>query len=202
MMRPLLFAAALAVSAAPAFADLSTNPQSAPKGRYDIYGPHAVVMFCIAHYDGVSNFCGWFAKVSGTLQFNGSQPANGKIEAKIDLASAQTRSKELDDRLRDELFETAKFPTATFQSTSAKVTGQNQGEVTGNLTIHGTTKPVTLTVRYNGGKANPIGSGHVIGFSGEGKIKLSDFALPDVAWRAFIGNEVSLRIEAELINDQ
>src|SRR5262245_33399271 len=105
MLRPLLFAAALAVSAAPAFAELSTNPQSAPKGRYDIYPPHATVIFCVGHYDGVSSYCGWFAKVTGSLQFNGSQPASGKIDVKIDMASAQTRSKELDDRLHDELFE-------------------------------------------------------------------------------------------------
>lgn len=202
MLRPSLLAASAALFALPALADISTNPQSAPKGRYEIDSRHSVVIFCIAHYDGVSNYCGWFTKVSGTLHFAEAQPTKSTVEAKIDVASAQTRSKELDDRLRDELFEASKFPTAVFESTAAKTTGPNQGEVTGNLTLHGTTKPVTLNVRFNGGKANPLGGGYVIGFSGEGKIKLSDFALPSVAWRTFIGDEVTLRIEAELINDQ
>src|SRR5262245_29347653 len=130
MLRTSLLAALAALCAFPTLAtDLSTNPQSAPRGRYEIDPPHSTVMFCIAHYDGVSNYCGWFAKISGTLHFTGAQPANSNIEAKIDVASVQTRSKELDDRLRDELFEASKFPTATFQSTGARVTGQNQGEV-------------------------------------------------------------------------
>jgi len=202
MLRSSLLAASGILWAMAASADVSNNPQSAPKGRYDIASQHATVIFCIGHYDGVSNYCGWFSKITGTLQFNGAQPSNGKIEVKIDMASAQTRSSELDHRLRDDLFEVGKFPTATFQSTSAKVTGQNEGEVAGNLTLHGTTKPVTLKIRFNGGKPNPIGSGYVIGFSGEGKIKMSDFALPDVSWKSFVGDDVTLRIEAELINDQ
>lgn len=202
MLRLSLAALFAAAGALPVMADLSTNPLSAPKGRYNIHPPHTVVMFCIPHYGGTSNFCGWFAKISGTLQFSGSQPANGKVDVKIDLSRVETRSAELDHLLRDDFFEVGKFPTATFQSTSAKVTGPNQGEITGNLTIHGATKPVTLKAKFNGGQPNPIGSGYVIGFSAEGTIKLDDFTFPRVAWRTFIGDEVTLRIEAELISEQ
>src|SRR5262245_1431700 len=140
MLRSLSFAALLAISALPAAADVSKNPQSAPKGSYDLVARHSTVHFCIAHL-GISNYCGWFPKLSGTLHFNGGQAASSSVEVTIDLAKAQTRSDELDGRLRDDLFETSKFATATFKSTAIKVTGTNEGEITGDLNLHGVTKP-------------------------------------------------------------
>lgn len=191
-----------ALSALPAFADVSKNPQSAPKGTYRIDPPHAVVMFCIPHFGGTSNYCGWFPKVAGTLTFNGSQPEKSSVTATIDLARVQTRSDELDGRLRDDLFEVAKFGTATFKSTSVKVTGANEGEITGDLSLHGVTKPVTLKAKFNGGQPRPIGNGYIVGFSAEGTVKLADFSLTGVAWKLFVGDDVTLRIEAEFVNEQ
>jgi polyisoprenoid-binding protein YceI len=201
MLRASLICAA-ALSALPALADVSKNPQNAAKGTYRIDPPHAVVMFCISHYGGTSNYCGWFPKVSGILQFNGAQPEKSSITATIDLARVQTRSDELDGRLRDDLFEVAKFGTATFKSTSVKVTGTNEGEITGDLSLHGVTKPVTLKATFNGGQPRPIGSGYMVGFSAAGTVKLADFALTNVAWKVFVGDEVTLRIEAEFVNEQ
>src|SRR5262249_51272313 len=85
-MRRMAGAAAmlLALAATPALADISTNPQSAPKGRYRIDPPHAVVMFCISHFGGTSNYCGWFPKISGNLHFNGAQPTDSKLSIAID----------------------------------------------------------------------------------------------------------------------
>jgi polyisoprenoid-binding protein YceI len=190
------------LAAWPVAADISTNALSAPKGTYRIDPPHAVVMFCIPHFGGTSNYCGWFAGVTGSLQFNGAQPEKSAIEATVDLKRVQTRSDELDQRLRDDLFEIAKFGTATFKSTAVKVTGKNSGEITGDLTLHGITKPVTLKATFNGGQPRPIGSGYVIGFSAAGSVKLADFALTGVAWKVFVGDEVTLRIEAEFVNQE
>jgi polyisoprenoid-binding protein YceI len=92
IFRFLLLAAAGVFAALPAAADLSKNAQTAPKGKYEIDPPHAVVMFCIAHFGGTSNFCGWFPKVSGTLQFNGAEPEKSSVEATIDVALVATRS--------------------------------------------------------------------------------------------------------------
>jgi polyisoprenoid-binding protein YceI len=206
MTRTFRFLLALAVAAfagaMPTLADISKNPQSAPQGRYDIDPPHAVAMFCIAHFGGMTNYCGWFPKVSGTLQFLGAQPEKSSVEATIDLTKVQTRSDELDQRLRDDFFEVAKFGTATFKSTAVKVTGANQGEITGDLTLHGITKPLTLKATFNGGQPRPIGSGHVIGFSATGTVKLADFNLTGVAWKTFVGDEASLRIEAEFVSNK
>lgn len=200
MLAVAMIAAGLA--AWPAAADVSKNPQSAPKGRYELDPAHAVVMFCVPHFGGTSNYCGWIARPAGTLQFNGAQPDKSSVEVTLDLARVQTRSDELDQRLRGEFFEVAKFAAATFKSTSIKVTGDNQGEITGDLTLHGVTKPITLKTTFNGGQPRPIGSGHLIGFSAEGTLMLADFNLTGVAWKTFIGDEVTLRIEAEFVNRQ
>ena len=199
MFRPApigALALALALTAQPAQADVSKNPQSAPKGAYELVERHSTVHFCIEHL-GISQYCGWCPKLSGTLRFNGAQPASSSVEVSIDLTKAQTRSAELDGRLRDDFFEVSKFATATFKSTSAKVTGANQGEVTGDLTLHGVTKPVTLKTQFNGGEPNPLGQGHLVGFSAQTTIKLVDFGLANVAWKVFVGDEATLRIEAE-----
>lgn len=171
-----LLIAAAGLAALPALADVSKNPQTAPKGRYDVDPPHAVVMFCIPHFGSTSNYCGWFPKVAGTLQFNGAQPEKSSLEASIDLARVQTRSDELDQRLRDDFFETPKFATATFKSTAVKVTGPNQGEITGDLTLHGVTKEVAIDASFVGGGKDPWG-GERVGFTGTTKLTLADFAI-------------------------
>ncbi len=199
MFRPVQVAAlsaAVALLATPALADVSKNPQSAPKGAYELVQRHSLVTFCIRHLE-ISNYCGWFPKLSGTLHFNGSQPENSNVEIAIDLSKAQTRNDELDGRLRDDMFEVGKFATATFKSTAVKVTGANQGEITGDLTLHGVTKPVTLKTTFNGTEPNPLGAGNLVGFSAEATIKLADFGLANVAWKVFVGDDVTLRIETE-----
>ena len=196
LLRLSLIAASVTLGTLPVFADVSTNPQSAPKGAYEIVQRHSLVTFCIKHL-GISNYCGWFPKLSGTLHFNGSQPASSSVEITIDLAKAMTRNDELDGRLRDDMFEVSKFATATFKSTSVKVTGANQGEITGDLTLHGVTKPVTLKTTFNGTEPNPLGQGSLVGFSAEATIQLADFGLANVLWKSFVGDEATLRIETE-----
>jgi len=201
LLRSLTIAASVSLGTLSAYADVSTNPQSAPKGAYELSKPHSLVTFCIKHV-GISTYCGWFPKLSGKLHFNGAQPTTSQVDVTIDLSAVQTRSDELDGRLRDDMFEVAKFGTATFKSTTAQVTGTNQGEITGNLTLHGVTKPVTLKTTFNGGQASPFGSGHLIGFSADTTIKLADFGLTGVAWKVFVGDDVAIHIESEFLHEE
>jgi polyisoprenoid-binding protein YceI len=101
-----------------------------------------------------------------------------------------------------DFFEAKKFPTATFVSKSARVTGNNTGVIDGDLTLHGQTRPVSLATTFNGGKNHPFANAYVIGFSASTTIKLDAFSFPDVAWKSFIGNEVELTIESEFIADK
>ncbi len=202
MLRSSLLASVFAVAAIPALADdVSTNPLSAPKGKYKVDPNHTSVLFCIRH-NGISDYCGRFNTVSGSLSFNGSQPEKSTLSVDIDVNSLDTPSDKLDGELKASFFETAKFPTATFKSTTIKVTGKNEGEITGDLTLHGVTKPVTLKTTFGGGKVHAFANTYVIGFSASAKIKHADFAFPAVVWRSFIGDEVTLYVETEMLAEK
>ena len=201
MLRPSLFAVMFAVAAVPALADVSRNPQSAPKGKYKLEPNHTGIVFCIRHM-GISDYCGRFTKVSGTMSFTGAQPEKSSADITIDTTSVDTPSSALNDKLKAEFLETAKFPTAGFKTTSVKVTGNNEGEITGNLTLHGVTKPLTLKATFNGGTQHPLANTYAVGFSAMATFKHSDFNFPDVAWRVFIGDEVTLYIETEFLAEK
>ena len=201
MTRSTLLAALLATVAIPALADVSTNPQTAPKGKYKVEPNHTSALFCVRHM-GLSDYCGRFTKVSATLDFNGAQPDKSSIELTIDIASIDTPSAKLNGELKDTFFEAQKFPTATFKSTSIKVTGKNEGEITGNLTLHGVTKPVTLKATFNGGTQHPFANAYAVGFSVSTKINQGDYQFPSVAWRSFVGDEISIYAEAEFVQDK
>ena len=201
MLRSSLVAALLACAAIPAIADVSDNPQTAPKGKYKIEPNHTSVLFCIRHM-GLSDYCGRFNKISGTLSFNGAQPEKSALDLAIDIASIDTPSDKLEGELKEPFFEVSKFPTATFKSTSIKVTGKNEGEITGNFTLHGVTKALTLKATFNGGTQHPFANAYAIGFSASTTFKHADFAFPNVAWRSFIGDDITIYAEAELIQDK
>ena len=202
MLRSSLIAALLATTALPALAEgVSTNPQSAPKGKYKLDPGHTGVLFCIRH-SGISDYCGRFNSVKGSATFNGGQPEKSSVSVEIDINSLDTPSDKLDGELKASFFETAKFPTATFKSTAVKVTGKNEGEITGDLTLHGVTKSVTLKTTFGGGKMHPFANTYVVGFSATATLKHADFGFPEVVWRSFIGDDVTLTIETEMLAEK
>lgn len=201
MLRQSIFIALFTLSSIPASAGVSTNPQTAPKGTYKLESNHTSVLFCIKHM-GISDYCGRFNTISGKIEFSGSQPAKSSATIEIDMASIDTPSDKLDEKLRVDFLETAKFPKAFFVANSIKITGKNQGEITGALTLHGVTKPMTLTTTFNGGQVHPLANAYVIGFSAMTTIKHADFAFPDVLWKPFIGDDIKLYIESEFISEK
>jgi len=194
MLRRILIATAVVGAwSAIAFADVSSNPQSAPKGNYEQNSDHTVVGFCLSHME-ISTYCGRFDKTTAKLSFNGSQPDKSTVTATIDLSSVDVPSHELTDKLRKELFKNG--PTATFTSTAVTIGGKNEGSVTGNLTINGTTKPVTLKVKFNGGMAShPMAKKPATGFSATAIVKRSDLSMTNAV--PFVGDDVAVLIETE-----
>jgi polyisoprenoid-binding protein YceI len=169
----------------------------APKGAYTLDPDHTQVIFGIKHM-GISTFYGRLGKVTGTVNFDQVAPQNSALNVQIDMTTIDTHVPELDSSLPKSIFEADKFPTATFVSTGATKTGDNTGTVTGNLTLAGVTKPVTLNVTFNGGK----GSGeplkpYRLGFDATATVKRSDFGLTHVIWSSFVSDDVPLTIEAE-----
>lgn len=179
-----------------AFADVSTSPQSAPKGAYEQNTSHTVVAFCTSHME-ISTYCGRFNKTTAKLTFDGAQPEKSTVTATIDLSSVDTISDALDDKLRKELFKNGM--TATFTSTAVTVDGKNAGTITGNLTLNGVTKPVTLKVKFTGGRPFPFGDKYMLGFAATGSFKRSDFNLTEMAGAQFAGDVMNLSIDLEFL---
>ena len=185
------------VAAAPAAA-----PQP-PAGAYTIDKAHTSVTFRVSHL-GFSRYTARFAKVDGKLKFDPAAPAAMAVEATIDPQSLELNAPPAgfhDQLMGASFFEAAKYPAITFRSTSVQVTGANTAKVTGDFTLHGVTKPVTLDVTYNGGWPANAMDGARIGFSAHGSIKRSAFGMgfgvPAPGSNLGVGDDVEVMIETE-----
>jgi polyisoprenoid-binding protein YceI len=188
--------ASLALAGAAHADGVSTDPKKAPAGAYQVETHHTLVLFAIPHL-GLTDYYGRFEKISGTLNFNPGAPEKSSVDVSIDTSSANVMSAELINELvGPSVFDSAHFPTATFKSTSIERTGSNTGRMTGDLTIHGVTKPMTFDVTFNGGLQAPIGNAYEIGFHATATVKRSDFGLDKMMWKSFVGDDVKLIIEA------
>jgi polyisoprenoid-binding protein YceI len=199
MRRSILFVClVVAAIAGPASgAGVSTDPKQAPAGAYQLETRHTQVIFAIPHF-GITDYYGRFEKTEGTLNFNPTAPEKSSVSVSIDMTSANVMNTQLTGEIAGaSVFDSGKFPTATFKSTSIERTGPNTGKMTGDMTIHGVTKPVTFDVTFNGGLIAPMGAAaYDIGFHATTVIKRSDFGLDKMMWSSAVGDDVKLTIEA------
>ncbi|HUB85834.1 MAG TPA: YceI family protein [Rhizomicrobium sp.] len=173
-------------------------PLTAKAGTYKIDPNHTQIIFAIRH-EGLSTFYGRFSKISGGMNFDPAAPQASVLNVAIDMTGIQTHVDDLDNELRDNVFDAKKYPTATFVSTGIVKTGDNTGTVTGNLTLNGVTRPVTLDVTFNGGRSAPIPfQPYRIGFDATATIHRADFGLDGMIWSGFVGDDVTLMIESEM----
>jgi len=139
----------------------------------DKQGQHAFVNFRIQHL-AYSWLYGTFNDFDGSFTFDEKNPAADKVNVTINTNSVDTNHAERDKHLRSaEFLNVSKFPQATFASTEVKKAGDGL-DITGNLTLNGVTKPVTLAAKLIGQGDDPWG-GKRAGFEAEGKIRLKDF---------------------------
>jgi polyisoprenoid-binding protein YceI len=178
-------------------------PVLAQADTWQIDPPHTNVEFTVRHMM-ISNVKGQFQKTSGTVTTNGNDPTSAKIDATIDASSIDTRVDKRDAHLKSPAFlDVDKFPTITFKSTKVEADGPGKWKVTGDLTLHGVTKPVVLEVEGTGAPINdPMGNTRA-GASATTKIKRSDFGLtwnqPLEAGGVMVGDEVAISIDLEAI---
>ncbi|HEX7943463.1 MAG TPA: YceI family protein [Phenylobacterium sp.] len=193
--------------AKPAAAAEAQAPNEAAAGAYFMDPAHTSVNFRINHL-GLSHYTARFTKVSGELTFDPANPAAQSVTAMIDATSLQTNypdpaKLDFDSQVEKEFLDTAHFPQITFKSTKVEVTGPKAANITGDLTLHGVTKPVVLQAVFNGGyKPNaydPMGAR--VGFSAKGTIKRSDFGIsygiPAPGTTMGVGDEIEVAIETE-----
>lgn len=183
----------LALAALAAFT-FATPAQAAPE-EYAFDKAHTQVMFSVGHM-GYSFSHGRFTKFDGNFVFDEQDVSKSAIDVTIDTNSLVMDDDAWEKHLKNEdFFNVEKFPAMTFKSTKVEKTGDKTGKVTGDLTILGVTKPVTLDVTWNKSGIHPYSKKYVSGFSASGTLLRSDFGmaygLPAVA------DEVSLNIQVE-----
>ena len=189
-------AAAVALATSAAAADLS----KVPSGKYDVDTTHAYIHMKYNHL-GLSNPILGFEKFAMSVNLDAENPANSTVALEIDVDSVRTGSDIFHDHLTSEKwFDVANNPTATFNSTAVAANGDGTFDVTGDLTIKGTTKPVTMQVTVNNAMQHPMKKQPVIGISAHGGLKRSDWGLG--ANVPFISDEVKLEVQAELLMGQ
>src|SRR5208282_4542411 len=151
-------------------------PVLAHADTWQIDSSHTNVEFTVRHMM-ISNVKGQFQKTTGTITANGNDPTSAKIDVTIDASSVDTRVERRDAHLKSaDFLEVDKFPTITFKSTKVEADGPNKWKVTGDLTLHGVTKPVVLEVEGSGPPVDVMGHTRA-GASATTKIKRSDFGL-------------------------
>lgn len=170
--------------------------------EYVIDRDHSSITFSVRHL--VSKTKGAFENFEGTINFDEKDPKNATVTAKIETASVNTWMKKRDDHLRGEdFFNVSKNPTMTFSSKKiVKLKDKNKrGELVGELTLNGVTKPVVLEVVMNGKTENPFSGKETLGFSAVGTINRKDFG---ITWNKegkdgnmILGDEVEINLEVE-----
>jgi polyisoprenoid-binding protein YceI len=196
-MRGIVAVAALCLAcAAPAAARPTTqDPAKVPPGNYELDPRHASLLAKIPHMGGFSRYTMRFDQLDGRFAYDPADWAATKVTINVQAASVDTGAAAFNKQIAG-YFDAEKFPTITFVSTA--VTGDNgKGTVTGDLTFHGVTKPVTLDVTFNGAGPGLLGAGTRMGFSGTGRIKRSEFGVTGA--REFSGDDVDLMFEVEFV---
>jgi polyisoprenoid-binding protein YceI len=164
------------VSTATALALLAASPAMAEDYVIDTKGAHASIQFKIAHL-GYSWLYGRFNTFSGEFSYDEKQPSAARVSVEIDTASVDSNHAERDKHLRSKDFlDVSKYPTATFVSTGFESDVDGNGTLTGNLTLHGVTKPVSISVSQVGTGKDPWG-GYRRGFEGSTTLTLKDYGI-------------------------
>ena len=170
---------------------------------YEIDPAHAHLQFSVRHLM-VSNVRGSFTGVKGSVVYDPDKPAGTRVEATIDASTIRTGDDQRDTHLKSpDFLDVAKYPTMTFRATKVEQKSAEEFMVTGDLTIHGVTKPVVLDVHEVSEETKDPWGNTRIGASAKGKIKRSDFGL---TWNAaleaggmMVGDDVKLDFELEFV---
>ncbi|MBE1160369.1 YceI family protein [Dyella acidiphila] len=170
------------------------SAQAAPV-TYQLDPGHTMVLFSWSHF-GFSNPVADIGIANGTVVFDQADPAKSTVEVSMPLSNLDTHVPALDKHLKEaDFFDADKYPTITFKSTSVQSLGGKHYKVTGDLTVHGVTKPVVLNATLNNVGPHPMTGAQSIGFNASGTLKRSDFGLG--AYVPKVSDEIKLTITTE-----
>lgn len=155
---------------------LSAGAAQAVDYKIDTKGAHAFIQFHIKHL-GYSWLVGRFNTFSGDFSYDERDPGSARVAVTIDTTSIDSNHAERDKHLRDEDFlDVDKYPEARFVSTAYRDLGDGKGELRGDLTLHGVTRPIAIEVTHIGAGLDPWG-GYRRGFEGRTRFALADFGI-------------------------
>lgn len=191
---------------------LSTKPEDVVAGTYNLDPTHVNVTWMVSHL-GLSNYQGRFNDINGTLTIDPAKPEEAALSITIKTDSVDVLSDKLEGELKgEEGFNAAEYPEITFTSTKVEVLEPKDGKkgkgrgmrrdgavakVTGDLSMLGETKPVTLHVTLVGTGEHPFAKKQAVGFQARGTFNRSDFGFTQ--WAPFVGDTVRLNIGAEFV---
>jgi polyisoprenoid-binding protein YceI len=149
-------------------------------GDYTIDPAHSTIGF-VARHAMVTNVKGSFQDFTGTLHLDGTDPSRSTASLDVVMDSIETGNADRDGHLKSsDFFKADEFPAMTFRSTKAEALGGDDYRITGDLTILGTTRPLTIDLEFNGAAKDPFGNERV-GFEGKAEILRSEWGL---TWNA------------------
>ena len=178
-------------------------PEVGKETVWEIDPKHTLVEFSVRHMM-FTTVKGRFTAISGTIHCaDEADPSRSSVEAEIDAASITTGDEQRDAHLRSaDFLDTEKYPKITFKSTRVEARGQEELRLVGELTVHGTTREVTLEMTFNGRGKNPSGQ-EVAGFTAQTTVNRKDFGL---TWNAalesgglLVGDKLEIMIEVQAI---
>jgi polyisoprenoid-binding protein YceI len=172
----------------------AVTAQAAPV-TYKLDPSHTFVLFSWNHF-GFSNPTANLGLGEGTLVFDEKDPAKSSVDVTLPLADLDTHVSKLDEHLKKpDFLDADKYPTITFKSTKVQAVGGNKYKVTGDLTVHGVTKPVVLDATLNKSGEHPMLKVPTVGFDAVTTLKRSDFGVG--AYVPNVSDELKVRITTE-----
>ena len=160
---------------------------------------HSKLAFSATHF-GISDIAGLFQTFELTATVNKADFSDATFELSVDVASIDTEVGMRDNHLRSaDFFDVAKYPKMTYKSTAVKKVAKDRYKLTGNLTMHGITKAVTMDFWYRGTIENPQSKAMTAGFKISGNLKRSDFGIGPNFPAPMISDEITISADGELI---
>ncbi|MEU1463654.1 YceI family protein [Streptomyces sp. NPDC005727] len=177
---------------------------AALSGDYTIDPAHTTIGF-VARHAMVTNVKGGFQEFTGALHLDGGEPAKSTATLDVRMDSIDTGNADRDGHLKSsDFFKTDEFPAMTFRSTRAEALGGDDYRITGDLSILGVTKPITIDLEFNGAAKDPFGNERV-GFEGKAEILRSEWGL---TWNAaletggvLVSDKIKLVFDISAIKD-
>lgn len=174
---------------------IGKDPAGTVAGAYQLDPGHQSVIARIGHQGGVSLSTFRFSATSGTLNWQPATPEQSKVEVTVDMKTVDSPVEGFaEELLQTQFLNVAQHPESKFVSTSVRRTGPTTAAITGELTFYGQTKPIIVNAEFFGGGRNGRGV-PVVGFTGSGKFKRSDFGFTTML--PGIGDEVELIFDIE-----